>query len=415
MIDLKYIEENKEEVKKNLSRRNESYKTQIDEVIELNTQRKSLQKIVDDLRFERNKLSNSFSELDKDEKEKTKQKVKSINEKLECNVEKLKQIKESMDKILNSLPNLLDNSTPDGNDEDDNVELFSWEPSLWKTKNIDHWDIAEKLNLVDFKLGAKFSGSRFVVYKENGAKLIRALGWVLLDFHIKNGFKELSVPVIVNPNLMYGTGQLPKFEEDAFKTGEQYLIPTGEVPLTNIYNNEVIDSKMLPIYLTTNSLCFRKEAGSAGKDTKGLIRMHQFNKVEMVKIVKPETSFKELEEMMQNASDILKLFNLRHRVIKLCSGDIGFSSTKTYDLEVWFPAQEKFREISSCSNCLDFQARRMNTRYKEDDNTMFVHTLNGSGLAIDRLFAAILENYYEDGKLKLPEVLRPYFENKEYL
>ncbi|AKX34505.1 seryl-tRNA synthetase [Spiroplasma litorale] len=415
MIDLKFIEENKDKVIKNLSRRNPEYKKQIEDIVVLNKKKKELQKVVDDLRFEKNQLSDSFAKLSDSEKKVTKEKVKDINNKLETEETELKNIKNSIDKILFYIPNLIDDSIPDGADDNDNVELFSWEPKVFLNTNLDHWEIAEKLDLIDFKLGAKLSGSRFVVYKSNGAKLIRAIGSILLDFHTKNGFKEYIVPVIVNQNIMFGTGNLPKFEEDLFKTSDQYLIPTGEVPLTNIFNNEVIEKSMLPQYLTTNSLCFRKEAGSAGKDTKGIIRMHQFNKVEMVKLVEPSTSFDELEKMMKNASDILKLFNLKHRVVTLCSGDIGFSSTKTYDLEVWFPAQNKYREISSCSNCLDFQARRMNTRYKDGSELKYIHTLNGSGLAIDRLFAAVLENYYKDGKLYLPEILKPYFDNKDYL
>ncbi|AKU80156.1 serine--tRNA ligase [Spiroplasma turonicum] len=415
MLDIKYIEENVDAVKKNLKRRNTSFDDEIDKIISLNKIRKELQKKVDDYRFEKNKLTDEFSKSDSKTKETLKLKVKEINTVLENDESLLKNTKKELDYILSFLPNMIDASVPSGKDDSENPELFKWDPEHYKENNLNHWEIAEKLNLIDFKLGAKLSGSRFVVYKGLGSKLLRAIGNILLDFHEKNGFMELSVPVVVNENIMFGTGQLPKFEDDAFKTGEQYLIPTGEVPLTNIYNNEIIDKSLLPLYLTTNSLCFRKEAGSAGKDTKGIIRMHQFNKVEMVKLVEPDTSFKELENMVNNASDILKLFNLRHRVVTLCSGDIGFGSAKTYDLEVWFPGQNKYREISSCSNCLDFQARRMNTRYKDGDVINYLHTLNGSGLAIDRLFAAILENYFEDGKLKLPDVLKPYFNNREYL
>lgn len=270
--------------------------------------------------------------------------------------------------------------------------------------------------MVDFDLGAKLSGSRFVVYTNKGAKMLRALADLLIQTHTDHDYQEMFVPVIVNRELMYGTGQLPKFAEDAYVTGDQYLIPTAEVPLTNIHANEILDLKTLPKKYVAFSQCFRQEAGSAGRDTKGLIRLHQFNKVELVKIVEPESSVQELELLVEDAQAILELFDLPYRVVELCTGDLGFSATKTYDLEVWFPSQNKYREISSCSNCGDFQARNMMIRYKNNNNeTKLVHTLNGSGVAIDRLIAAILENYYDGEKLVLPAKLQPYFNGEKFL
>jgi seryl-tRNA synthetase len=267
--------------------------------------------------------------------------------------------------------------------------------------------------MVDFELGPKLSGSRFVVYTSRGSKLVRALADILLTRHTNHGYKEFTVPVIVNAETMYGTGQLPKFKEDAYLVGDQYLSPTAEVQLTNIHANEILDGTKLPLKYTAYSQCFRQEAGSAGRDTKGLIRLHQFNKVEMVKFVRPENSEAELQSLVKDAEAILQLFNLPYRVVELSTGDMGFSSQKTYDLEVWFPSQNTYREISSCSNCGDFQARNMKIRYRDENGqTNLVHTLNGSGVAIDRLFAAILENFWDGEKLVLPEVLRPYFEQK---
>ena len=363
----------------------------------------------------RNDVSGEIAQL-KRNKENADDKIaqmKKVGEEIKALDEQIAKIDEELTAIATTLPNLPHESTPIGNDEDNNVEVrrhgtvreFDFEAKP-------HWEIAENLGILDFERGAKVSGSRFVFYKGLGARLERAIYNFMLDEHGKEGYTEVIPPYIVNSHSMFGTGQFPKFKEDVFQLAntDLTLIPKAEVPLTNYYNGEILEEADLPVYFTALSPSFRSEAGSAGRDTRGLIRLHQFNKVEMVKLTKPEESYNELEKMTQNAENILQKLNLPYRVVALSTGDMGFSAAKTYDLEVWIPAQETYREISSCSNCEDFQARRAMIRYRDENGKVqYVHTLNGSGLAVGRTVAAILENYQnEDGSVTIPEVLVPY-------
>ena len=326
----------------------------------------------------------------------------------------LLEIDEKLNAILAVLPNTPHDSVPVGVDEEENVEVRRWgTPREFNFEPKAHWDLGEDLDILDWERGAKVTGARFLFYKNLGARLERALYNFMLDEHITEGYQEIITPYMVNRDSMYGTGQYPKFKEDTFElTDTNYvLIPTAEVPLTNYYRNEILEEKDLPIYFTAMSPSFRSEAGSAGRDTRGLIRLHQFHKVEMVKFATPEQSYDELEKMTANAENILQKLGLPYRVLSLCTGDMGFSAAKTYDLEVWIPAQNAYREISSCSNTEDFQARRAQIRYRDaaEGKVKLLHTLNGSGLAVGRTVAAILENYQnEDGSVTIPEVLRPY-------
>lgn len=420
MLDANFIESNLKTVLERLNSRNNDYANDLNQVVTLNKERKVLIIDAEKLKSDRNSLSKEIGALVRDKKtteaETIKKRVGEINNEISVLDGKLKAINEQLETILRYLPNLPDEGLKVGLDDQDNKEISRWGAQYLKPQLTPHWEIATKLKLVDFDLGPKLSGSRFVVYTNLGAKMVRALADVLLTRHTNNGYQEMNVPVIVNQELMYGTGQLPKFAEDAYQTGNQYLIPTAEVPLTNIHANEILEFEQLPKKYTAYSQCFRQEAGSAGRDTKGLIRLHQFNKVELVKIVAQEQSEEELTSLVKDAAAILELFNLPYRVVELCTGDLGFSAAKTYDLEVWFPAQEKYREISSCSNCRDFQARNMMLRYKNNNGEIeLAHTLNGSGVAIDRLFAALLENYWDGEKLILPPILQPYFNNQEFL
>ncbi|ALD65915.1 serine--tRNA ligase [Spiroplasma cantharicola] len=420
MLDINKIESDFEKVNSNLKKRNKDFKLELNQIVELNSKRKKITFKVEELKAKKNKISKDIGILaknnNKNEIEKLKKEVSKINQEVEKLDNDLRLINDEINSKLSYIPNIPNDNIPLGKDENDNIEIKTWKNGKIKNDGESHWDIASKLGLVDFELGSKLSGSRFVVYTNLGAKIIRALADILINRHTNNGYKEMYLPLIVNKENMYGTGQLPKFEEDAYKIGDQYLIPTSEVPLTNTVRDKILEKEQLPIYLTSFTQCFRKEAGSAGRDTKGLIRLHQFNKVEMVKITDNKTSYEELEKMLIDAEECLQLFNLPYRVVELCGGDIGFSSAKTYDLEVWFPNQNKYREISSCSNCLDFQSKRIMARYKNDDNkNEYVHTLNGSGLAIDRLFAAILENYYDGDKLLIPDILKPYLGNIDFI
>ncbi|PPE05911.1 serine--tRNA ligase [Williamsoniiplasma lucivorax] len=420
MLDINFIEENQKDVEKRLNHRGNDFSKDLKFVVEKNKRRKEILVEVEKLKATKNQLSKEIGFLIRDQKngeiEQIKNKIVQMDVQIVELDEELKIVVKEMNDVLAGIPNLPDESVVVGADENDNVEVRkSSHPNL-STQAEPHWEIATKLQLVDFELGPKLSGSRFLVYTGLGSKLVRVIADILLTRHTNHGYKEFFLPVIVNAEAMYGTGQLPKFEEDAYKTGDQYLIPTAEVPLTNIHANEIIDGNKLPLNYTSFTQCFRQEAGSAGRDTKGMIRLHQFNKVELVKFAKPEESMNELEKLVIDAEAILKLFDLPYRVIQLCTGDMGFSSLKTYDLEVWFPSQNKYREISSCSNCGDFQARNMMARYKDENNkTQYVHTLNGSGLAIDRLIAAIMENYWDGEKLNLPPVLQPYFNNQKFI
>lgn len=419
MLDINFIEANQKEVIKRLNSRNTDYTTDVQKAIELNHQRKLILIDVEKLKSDRNNLSKTIGELVRakknDEVESIKTRVGEINQTITRYDEQLKEINYLLEHLLRTIPNLPDAKIKVGIDDNDNQEIRRWGDEKKKEQTVPHWEIAPKLNLVDFDLGAKLSGSRFVVYTNKGAKMVRVLADLLIQTHTNHDYQEMFVPVIVNQELMYGTGQLPKFADDAYATGNQYLIPTAEVPLTNIHAHEILDLKTLPKKYVAFSQCFRQEAGSAGRDTKGLIRLHQFNKVELVKIVEQESSAQELELLVEDVQAILELFDLPYRVVELCTGDLGFSATKTYDLEVWFPSQNKYREISSCSNCGDFQARNMMIRYKDNNETKLAHTLNGSGVAIDRLIAAILENYYDGEKLVLPAKLQPYFNGEKFL
>ena len=326
---------------------------------------------------------------------------------------KVKDLDEEIRKELLSIPNTPNKDIPIGKSDEDNVEIRKFlEPKKFDFEVKAHWDLGVDLDILDFERAVKISGSRFSVFKGLGAKLERALINFMLDLHSGQGYEEVGVPVLINRNSMYGTGQLPKFEDDMFyvPSKDLFLAPTAEVPVTNLLANEILEFEKLPTYYTAFTYCFRQEAGSAGRDTRGLIRNHQFDKVEMVKFVNPENSYDELEKLTNDAEEILKLLEIPYRVVCLCTGDIGFSSAKTYDIEVWMPSYGRYVEISSCSNFEDFQARRANIRYRDTDGKVkFVHTLNGSGLAVGRTFAAVLENYQrEDGSIEIPYVLRKY-------
>ncbi|CAI3422487.1 serine--tRNA ligase [Enterococcus cecorum] len=414
MLDIKMIRQNVAMVKEKLATRNVD-EAKINEFIALDEKRRAELVKVEELKKLRNDVSGEIAQL-KRNKENADDKIaqmKKVGEEIKALDEQIAKIDEELTAIATTLPNLPHESTPIGKDEDDNVEVrrhgsvraFDFEPKP-------HWEIAENLGILDFERGAKVSGSRFVFYKGLGARLERAIYNFMLDEHGKEGYTEVIPPYIVNSHSMFGTGQFPKFKEDVFQLAntDLTLIPTAEVPLTNYYNGEILEEADLPVYFTALSPSFRSEAGSAGRDTRGLIRLHQFNKVEMVKLTKPEESYNELEKMTQNAENILQKLNLPYRVVALSTGDMGFSAAKTYDLEVWIPAQDTYREISSCSNCEDFQARRAMIRYRDENGKVqYVHTLNGSGLAVGRTVAAILENYQnEDGSVTIPEVLVPY-------
>lgn len=415
MLDAKFLRNNIEYLKNILERRNT--KIDLDLFEKIDARRRELLSEVETLKFKRNNSSKEIGRLKRegldatellDEMANVSQEIKDLE----------KEVADIEEKILNyqmTIPNILHESVVTGKGEEDNVEIrkygkikeFNFTPKT-------HDEIGEALDILDFERGAKLSGSRFTVYKGLGARLERALISFMLDIHTtEKGYKEIIPPFLVSRETMTGTGQLPKFEEDLYKTtDDMFLIPTSEVPLTNIHAKEILKEEELPIYYTAYSPCFRREAGSYGRDVKGLIRQHQFNKVELVKLVKPENSYEELEKMTKDAEDILQRLGLAYRVVSLCSADIGFSAAKTYDIEVWLPGQNKYREISSCSNTENFQARRAMIKYRgtgENKGSEFVHTLNGSGLAVGRTLIAILENYQqEDGTVIVPEALRPY-------
>lgn len=359
-----------------------------------------------------------YSQSKNDLAKKKQQDVLKVKKELENLEKELSEIDQKFKFALLEIPNLPHESVPIGKDETKNVEIKkSMQPTKFDFIPLAHWDLANNLGLIDFERAIKISGSRFVMYTNNGAKLIRALQQLTLDMNSKAGFVEILPPVIVNKESLIGTGQLPKFEEDLYKVGDKYLSPTAEVQLTNIFRSEILNEANLPYYFTANTSCFRSEAGSAGRDTKGVIRQHQFYKTEMVKIVEPSKSYDELESMVSQAEKILEALELPYRRIVLCTGDMGFSAAKTYDIEVWLPSYNSYKEISSCSNCEAFQARRLMTRYKTNNGeTKFVHTLNGSGLAIDRLWAAVIENYQQkDGSIKVPNALKKYLNDMEYI
>lgn len=415
MLDVKMMRQNMPEVKAKLATRGVKGEV-LDEFMALDEERRGLLVKSEDLKKYRNEVSAQIATL-KREKADAADKIaemKTVGEQIKGYDNEIAAIDEKLFHIFGTLPNIPAADVPVGKDEDDNVEVRRWEtPRTFDFEPKAHWDIAEDLDIIDFERGAKVSGSRFVYYKGLGARLERALYNFMLDLHVyEQGYTEMITPYIVNSKAMFGTGQFPKFKEDVFQleNTDLTLIPTAEVPLTNYYNGEILDQEQLPVYFTALSPSFRSEAGSAGRDTRGLIRLHQFNKVEMVKFTKPEDSYAELEKMTNNAEEILQKLGLPYRVMALSTGDMGFSAAKTYDLEVWIPAQETYREISSCSNCEDFQARRAMIRYRDDNNKpQFLHTLNGSGLAVGRTVAAVLENYQNaDGSVTIPDILVPY-------
>ena len=415
MLDIKLIRKHYEEVRKRIATRGEEYAKLVDRVYELDKRKRELQKEVESLRATLNRKSKEYGRLKREgkEDEKLKEELANIKETLKRLEEELKHLEEELNDLLLRIPNLPHPSVPIGEDENDNVEIRRWgEPPKFDFEPKPHWELGEKLGILDFERGAKLSGSRFVVKRGLGARLVRALINLMLDLHADRGYVEMYVPHLVKPEILIGTGQLPKFEEDLFKCERDnlYLIPTAEVPLTNLHREEILREEDLPIYYTAYTPCYRREAGSYGRDIKGLIRLHQFDKVELVKITKPEDSYEELEKLVADAERVLQELELPYRVVELCTGDLGFSAAKTYDLEVWMPSYNRYREISSCSNCEDFQARRMKLRYKsKEGKNILCHTLNGSGLAVGRTLAAILENYQqEDGSVVIPKALRPY-------
>lgn len=415
MLDLKFVRDNTEKVEQML--KNRHAKVDLVEFKQLDAKRRTLIQEVEADKSQRNTVSAEISQMKRNGEDATEKitAMRALGDKISATDKELKEVEERLHAVMLTIPNMPAADVPVGKDDTENPEIRKWgEPKHFDFEPKAHWDIGEKLGILDSERAAKVSGARFYYYKGAGARLERAVYNFFLDLHTrKDGYTEVIPPYIVNTASMTGTGQLPKFHEDMYKVEGQdmYLIPTAEVPLTNYYRDEILDGKDLPIYLTAMTPCFRAEAGSAGKDTRGLIRQHQFHKVEMVKFCKPEESYNELEKLVGNAEECLKLLGLPYHVVCLCTGDLGFSAAKCYDVEVWFPQQNKYREISSCSNTEDFQARRANIRFRRDAKSKpeYVHTLNGSGLAVGRTVAAILENYQQaDGSVVVPEVLRKY-------
>ncbi len=422
MLDIKKIRADFDGVAAKLATRGVE-KEKLEKLHDLDIKRRELIVKSEALKAERNSVSDEISQVKRAKGDASTQiaAMQKVSAEIKAIDAELAEIEENLNEIIIMLPNLPHESTPIGADEDDNVEVrrvgqtptFNFEPKA-------HWDLGEDLGILDWERGGKVTGSRFLFYKGAGARLERALYNFMLDEHGKEGYTEMITPYMVNQESMFGTGQYPKFKEDTFELKDDrgfVLIPTAEVPLTNYYRGEILDGSELPIKFTAMSPSFRSEAGSAGRDTRGLIRLHQFHKVEMVKFAKPDQSYDELEKMTANAENILQKLGLAYRVVALSTGDMGFSAAKTYDLEVWIPAQNTYREISSCSNCEDFQARRAQIRYRDEDGKVqLLHTLNGSGLAVGRTVAAILENYQnEDGSITVPEVLRPYMGGLEVI
>ncbi|MGE5706903.1 MAG: serine--tRNA ligase [Bacteroidota bacterium] len=412
MLDIKLIRQDPERVRQGLKRR--GMDLPIDDLIAADTRLREGQAEADRLRQERNTISEEIAR-DKKQGKDASEKIASMKA-VAARIKELEAITSEAEatrtEIMERIPNLVDDSVPDGLTEDENVEVLRWgTPRSFGFDPKAHWEIGESLGIIDFERAAKLAGARFVLMRGYGARLERALINYMLEMHREAGFIEVLPPFVASEETLYANGNLPKFADQLFhlEGTKYYMIPTAEVPLTNIYRGEIIEESALPYYFTAYTPCFRSEAGAAGKDTRGMIRVHQFNKVEMVKVVKPETSFDELESMTAEAEKVLQGLGLPYRKILLCAGDTGFNAAKTYDLEVWFPAQDKYREISSCSNCTDFQARRGMTRMRTEKGILNPHTLNGSGLAVGRTVAAILENYQEeDGSVTVPEALRPY-------
>ncbi|MBB6285280.1 serine--tRNA ligase [Geobacillus subterraneus] len=423
MLDVKLLRTQFQEVKEKLMQRGGDL-ANIDRFEQLDKERRRLIAEAEELKSKRNDVSQQIAVLKREKKdaEPLIAEMREVGDRIKGMDEQIRQLEEELDSLLLSIPNVPHESVPVGQSEEDNVEVRRWgEPRSFPFEPKPHWDIADQLGLLDFERAAKVAGSRFVFYKGLGARLERALINFMLDIHLDEfGYQEVLPPYLVNRASMIGTGQLPKFAEDAFHLDSEdyFLIPTAEVPVTNLHRDEILAADDLPLYYAAYSACFRAEAGSAGRDTRGLIRQHQFNKVELVKFVKPEESYDELEKLTRQAETILQRLGLPYRVVALCTGDLGFSAAKTYDIEVWLPSYGMYREISSCSNFEAFQARRANIRFRREPKAKpeYVHTLNGSGLAIGRTVAAILENYQqEDGSVVIPEALRPYMGNRDVI
>lgn len=413
MLDLKFVCENIEEVKERLSHR--SGKFDLEGLGELANERKALIQNTEQKKAIKNAVSKQIPTLKGDEKAAKIAEMKTLGDDIKALDAKLSEVEAKISEIMLTIPNLPNKEVPIGEDSDDNLEVRRWgEPTKFDFEPKAHWDIAEEKDICDWPRASKISGARFTVYKGMGARLERAIYNFMLDTHTSNGYTEIFPPYMVNKNAMIGTGQLPKFAEDMYYVNNEgqdfYLVPTAEVPVTNLHREEILPYDALPIKYCAYTACFRGEAGSAGRDTRGLIRQHQFNKVELVKFTTPETSYDELEKLTNNAEQILQLLGIPYRVVCLCTGDLGFGSAKTYDIEVWMPSYNRYVEISSCSDYEDFQARRASIRYRDKDGKVkLVHTLNGSGLAVGRTTAAILENFQQaDGSVVIPEVLRKY-------
>ena len=417
MLDIKFVRENPDLVDKSCESRQNAHWDR-EKFFELDEERRSVIAEVESLQAERNAVSKQIGLLmregKKEEAEAAKEQVAANKDRIAELDQRRGEVEEELTALVAAIPNIPDASVPYGKDDSDNPEVRKWgEPTQFDFEPKAHWDLGPELGMIDFDRGVKLAGTRFYLLGGMGARMERALINFMIDTHNQAGFKEWWPPVITNQDSLFGTGQLPKFEEDLYHVQpDLYLIPTAEVQLTNIHRDEILDASQLPLLYTAFTPCFREEAGSAGRDTRGIIRVHQFDKVEMVKFAKPEDSMNQLESMVQEAEKILQLLGLPYHVVTLCTGDIGFSACKCYDIEVWLPSYNAYKEISSCSNCWDFQARRANIRYKdpaEFKGTRLVHTLNGSGLAVGRTMAAIMENYQNsDGSITVPEALRPY-------
>lgn len=416
MLDIKVIRENPQRVKAEMKSRNCEMDAKIDELLKIDSDRREALAQMEAMKAEQNAVSKKIPELKRAGKDVTEimNEMKALSDQISEVSAELGSLEEKQRAILLGIPNIPHETVPLGTDDSANVEVKRWgEVRKFGFSPKAHWELGKNLDILDSERAAKVTGSRFHFYKGLGARLERALINFYLDTHTSRGYKEVLPPFIVNRDSMVGTGQLPKFEEDAFKIKDTdyFLIPTAEVPVTNLYRDEILEGASMPIKHCAFSACFRAEAGSAGRDTRGLIRQHEFNKVELVKFCKPENSYQELEELLLDAEFVLQQLGLAYRVVSICTGDLGFCSAKTYDIEVWMPSYDRYLEISSCSNFEDYQARRMSIRYKDDkkDKAKLVHTLNGSGVAIGRTVAAILENYQnEDGSVTVPEVLFPY-------
>ena len=415
MLDMKFVRDNLDVVRAMLKNRNNSLN--LDGFAELEKKRRDILNEADSLKSQKNSTSKKIGELRKagEDTEKISAEVRELGKKISALDNELREVEESLREILLSIPNMPADDVPIGVDDTQNPEIRRWgTPRNFDFEPKAHWDIGDALKILDFDRASKVTGARFTFYRGLGARLERACINFMMDLHSnKHGYIEMLAPYIVNKNSMIGTGQLPKFAEDMFKLEgmDYYLVPTAEVPTTNYHRDEILSADILPEYFSCYTACFRAEAGAAGRDTRGLIRQHQFNKVELIKFTKPEESWAELESMVAAAEDVLKILEIPYRVVLLCTGDMSFTSAKTYDIEVWMPAQNKYREISSCSNCTDYQARRANIKFKRDNKSKpeFVHTLNGSGIAVGRTVAAILENYQQaDGTVTIPKALIPY-------